>query len=210
MSMPEIQLRAAGAAIDRMPDAELRGAFRQLNERRNARTPMEVLRQQDELGSLGLHQAAYQLAGEAADRGELTRAAHWYTAAALNDYGDAALKLAIVLDALAKAHLDARGSAPATREELDLLSEACRWYSDALAAGEVEADELLEELIDRHLGKSRPARQPAGPARPGPRPAPAAPARAAATQHSGHAAPGAPLRTHILSNQGILSNEGKL
>jgi hypothetical protein len=155
MSNPEIPLREAAGAIGQMSSTDVQQALRNVKEKRNARSQMEMLRQQDELASLELDQAAYQLAGEAEGKGDLTRAAQWYTAAALNDFGDASLKLAKVLDALAEKHLRARGANPATREELDLVSEACRWYSDALVAGEAEAQELLEKLIERHLGKSR-------------------------------------------------------
>lgn len=155
MTVPEIHLRAAANAIGQMPATELERALAQLHERRNARTQMEMLLQQTELASLDLDQAAYQLASEAEAKGDLSRAAHWYTAAALNDVSDASLRLAKILDALAEKHLNAQNGKPATREELDLVSEACRWYADALAAGESEADELLENLIERHLGKSR-------------------------------------------------------
>jgi TPR repeat protein len=162
MSIPEVHLRAAAGSIDQMPSTELQRALRQLKERRNARTQLEVLHQQTELASLDVgDEAAYQLACEAEDKGDLARAAQWYMAAALNDFGDASLKLAMIFDALAEKQFNAQGGNPGTREELDLFSEACRWYADALAAGEAEADELLEKLIDRHFGRSRPS--PTGP-----------------------------------------------
>jgi TPR repeat protein len=175
MIMPEIQLRAAASAIDQMPAAELQQALVRLHERREARTKMEVLLQRTELASLDLDQAAYQLASEAEAKGDLARAAHWYTAAALNDFGDAPLRLASILDALAGTHLTAQDGKPATREELDLVSEACRWYADAVTAGEFEADELLENLIERHLGKSRRVTDRTGAARPGGQPGGARP-----------------------------------
>jgi hypothetical protein len=155
MSMPEIHLRAAAGAIDQMSATDIQQALRKLKQKRGARSQMDILHQQTELASLELDQAAYQLASEAEAQGDLARAAHWYTAAALNDVSDASLKLAKILDALAEKHLADQGGNPATREELDLVSEACRWYSDALVAGETEAQELLEKLIERHLGKSR-------------------------------------------------------
>jgi TPR repeat protein len=156
MSIPEVHLRAAAGAIDQMPSAELQRALGQLKDLRNARTQMEVLHQQTELSSLDVgDEAAYQLAAEAEDKGDLARAAQWYMAAALNDFGNASLKLAMIFDALAEKQLNSQGGNPGTREELDLFSEACRWYADALAAGEAEADELLEKLIDRHFGRSR-------------------------------------------------------
>lgn len=170
MSIPQVHLRVAGGAIDRMSGAELQRALSQLKVRRNARTQMEVLHQQTELASLDLDEAAYQLASEAEAQGDLARAAHWYSAAALNDFSDASLKLATILDALAEKHLHARDGNPATREELDLVTEACRWYSDALAAGETKADELLESLIERHFARSRRSTPGSGAVKPGPQP----------------------------------------
>lgn len=155
MNVPEVYLRAAARAIDQMPGTDLQLSFTELTARRNARTQMEILQQQAELASLDLDEAAYELASEAEAQGDLPRAAHWYSAAALNDFADASLKLAKVLDALAEGQLDARNGGPATREELDLFSEACTWYGNAIAAGETEADELLEKLIERHFGRSR-------------------------------------------------------
>ncbi len=170
MSLPEIRLRAAADAINRMSSTDLERALKQLKERRNARTQMEVLQQQTELASLELERAAYQLASEAEAKGDLSSAARWYSAAALNDFADATLRLAKILDALAEKHLHARQGNVMTREERDLVSEACRWYSDAVAAGEVEADELLDKLIERHLGRSRRNTAVAGTIKPGPQP----------------------------------------
>lgn len=167
MSLPEIHLRAAAGAIDQMSRTDLERALAQLKERRRARTQMEVL-QETEMASIDLEQAAYRLASEEEAKGNLSSAARWYTAAAINDFADASLKLARILDALAEKHLHAREGNPATREELDLVSEACRWYSDALAAGETEAEELLDNLIDRHLGRSRTNATAAGAVKPGP------------------------------------------
>jgi hypothetical protein len=157
MSSPEIHLRASAGAIDQMPSTDLERALRQLKARRNARTQMEVLHQQTELDAIELEQAAYQLAGEAEAKGDLLGAARWYTAAAINDFAGASLKLARIFDALAEQHLHAQEGNLPTREELNLVHEACRWYTDALAAGEVEINDLerLDTLIDRHLGSSR-------------------------------------------------------
>lgn len=166
MSLHEIRLRAAASAIGQMSNTELQQALSQLKQRRNARTQMEVL-QQTELASLELEHAAYQLASETETRGDMSAAARWYTTAAINDFGDASLKLAKILAALAGKHLQAQDGSPATREEQDLVTEACRWYSDAVAAGEPEADELLEKLMERHFGKSRRSASPAGAAQPG-------------------------------------------
>jgi TPR repeat protein len=153
--LPEIHLRAAARAIDQMPDTDLKQAFSELQARRDRRTQMEILQQQADLASLDLDEAAYELASEAEAQGDLARAAHWYGAAALNDFADASLKVAKIFDALAGEHLNARDGAPRTREELDLFSEACTWYGNAIAAGETEADELLEKLIERHFGRAR-------------------------------------------------------
>jgi hypothetical protein len=170
VNLPEIHLRTAAGAIDGMSNTELQQALRKLKQRRNARTPMEVALQQTELASFELEQAAYQLAGDAEAKGDLSGAARWYTAAASNDFGDASLRLAKILDALAERHLQARDGKLATREERHLVTEACRWYSDALAAGELEADELLEKLMDRHFGKSRRSTAPGGAVQPGSQP----------------------------------------
>lgn len=155
MSLPKIHLRKAADAMDRMSNTELQRSLEEVKQKRNARTTMEVAQQQTELASLELEQAAYQLASEAEARGDLSAAARWYTAAASNDFGNAALKLAKILDALAEKHLGSKEGGLATREEQHLVTEACRWYSDAVAAGELEADDLLERLMDRHFGKSR-------------------------------------------------------
>jgi hypothetical protein len=150
MSLPEVYLRAAAGDIDQMPSTEVEAALRRVKERRNARTQIERLQQENELASLDLERAAYQLAGEAEEKGDLRSAARWYTAAALNDFADASLKLGRVLDALAEKHTHTHAEGyPATY----LVSEACRWYSDALGAGEPGAEELLVNLTDR-LGTS--------------------------------------------------------
>jgi TPR repeat protein len=158
MSSPEDRLRASAEAIDQMPRHELDQALRQLKVRRSARSQMEMLNQQTDLASptsVELEKAAYELAGDAESRGDLPSAARWYTAAAANDFADASLRLAMIFDALAQSRMCRQDGSLARREELDLVSEACRWYSDALAAGHAEAYELLEKLIDRHLGRSR-------------------------------------------------------
>jgi hypothetical protein len=157
MSLHQMHLRKAAGAIDEMPSTDLERALTEMKERRNARTRMEVLQQQTELEGLELEQAAYQLASDAEAKGDLLCAARWYTAAAINDFAGASLKLAMIFDALAEQHLHAREGSLATREELDLVHEACRWYTDALAAGEMSMNdlELLDKLIERHLGSSR-------------------------------------------------------
>jgi hypothetical protein len=143
-------LRAAADTIGQMPDAELQYRFSQLKEARKARTPHEVLRQQAELDSLELDEAAYTLAEQAHQAGNLPEAARWYRVGAINDFSEASLKLAMVLDSLAARYLFGPDSPAATREELGLVSEAALWYSRAFASGEIEAAELLDNLIARH------------------------------------------------------------
>lgn len=142
-------LRAAATTIGQMADAELQRKFSQLKKVRNARTPHEVLRQQAELDSLELDQAAYKLACEAHMAGNLPEAARWYRVGAINDFAEAPLKLAKVLDSLAAKYLTGPGSAAATREELDLITEAAHWYLAAVLAGDIEAADPLDNLIAR-------------------------------------------------------------
>jgi hypothetical protein len=70
--------------------------------------------------------------------------------AAINDFADAQLKQARVLDALAGMYLTRPESRVATRQEMDLVSEAARWYAAAYAAGDIEAAEYMDNLIARH------------------------------------------------------------
>lgn len=150
-------LRAAADTIGQMPEAELQYKLSQIKEARKARTPHEALRQQAELDSLELDEAAYVLASQADQDGNLPEAARWYRVGAMNDYAEAPLKLAMVLDSLAARHLSKPDSPVATREELGLVSEAALWYSRAFAAGEIEAAELLDSLIARHDWQNRAA-----------------------------------------------------
>jgi TPR repeat protein len=151
MNVPEFHLRASARDINRMSTTDLDYALRQLKERRGSRSQWEELQQEDPC-SLELEQAAYQLAGEAEAKGDLVHAARWYTAAAINDFADASLRLAKTLDALADEHLRLRADnqvAPDERYVAALITEACRWYSEAHAAGETEAEDLLDRLTYR-------------------------------------------------------------
>jgi hypothetical protein len=138
-------LRAAAAAVGQMPDAEVRGKLSQLKRARASRTPREVLRQQAELDSLELDQAAYKLGSQAHADGDLPEAARWYRAAAINDFADAPFKLAMVLDALAANYL----ARPDMREERGLVTEAANWYLAAFLAGDLEGLDPLDTLIAR-------------------------------------------------------------
>lgn len=146
----EADLRAAAATIDQAPEAELRRKLSELQAARKSRTQREVMRQQSELDALQVDQQAYQEASRAEDTGALHQAADWYRVAAENDFADAQLKLAKVLDSLAGEYLTRPESRAATREEMDLVSDAARWYAAAYAAGDLEAAELLDNLIARH------------------------------------------------------------
>lgn len=161
----EADLLAAAAEIDDAPPAELQRKFGELREARSSRTRQEVLRQQGELDALAVDQQAYREAGHAQATGNLRKAADWYRVAAANDFADAPLRLASVLDALAEEYLTRPESRVATREEMDLVSDAARWYSAAYAAGDLEAAELLDTLIARHdfrRPRARPAAVPGG------------------------------------------------
>ena len=150
-------LRAAAATVGQMSDAELQCKLSQLKKARKARTPREIYRQQDELDSLELDQAAYKLASQAHADGNLSEAARWYRAGAINDFADAPLKLAIVLDSLAARYLAGAESPAATREDLGLVTEAANWYLAAFLAGDLEALDPLDSLIARLDGQARAA-----------------------------------------------------
>lgn len=70
-------LRAAAGTIGQMSGTELQDKLSQLRRARASRTPREVLRQQAELDSLELDQAAYKLASQAHADGNLAEAARW-------------------------------------------------------------------------------------------------------------------------------------
>jgi hypothetical protein len=146
-------LRAAAATVGQMPDVELQRKLNQLKKARASRTPLEVLRQQAELESLELDQAAYKLGSQAHADGDLPEAARWYRAAAINDFADAPFKLATVLDALAATYL----ARPDLREERGLVTEAANWYLAAFLAGDLEGLDPLDSLIarlDKQVGTS--------------------------------------------------------
>lgn len=156
-------LRSAGATISDMSGDEVDRRLRQLKDERRSRGPLAEVRQQAELDIAELEQAAYLLARRYHDDGDLTAAARWYRVAAANDYADACLELAKVLGQLAGLSLDAPPSHLSGREELDLVSQAARWYGAAYAAGYPESAELLDELITRHdPGRERGDRHGAG------------------------------------------------
>lgn len=156
----EDELHAAAGTIDDMPPAELRRKFAQLKDVRANRTKRQTLRQQAELDSMELDEAAYRLGSQAQQDGDLLTAVRWLRAAALNDFADAPLRLAKAFDSLARQRLANTGTTSATHDELHLVIQAARWYLVALAAGDIEADELLEVLLARH----DPSRRGPGPA----------------------------------------------
>ncbi|HEU5417371.1 MAG TPA: hypothetical protein VFV41_06735 [Streptosporangiaceae bacterium] len=186
MSLSRADLRAAADDIDQMSGTEVQQALRRLKQRRNARSQLEVL-QQTELASLDLEQAAYQLASEAEAQGDLQRAARWYSAAAINDFTDASLRLARVLDAMAEKLLHDQGGTRMAREDV-LVAEACHWYAEALAAGETDAEDYLDSLVERHLGKGRRGSAASRGSRPAPGGAPQDPGAG----RPGESSPGAP------------------
>lgn len=151
MTTPEDGLRAAARTIGQMPDTELQRKLSEFRLARDARSQLEVYQRQAELDSLDGDQAAYELATKAEAAGDLRWAARWYRAAAMNDFADAAFRLAKTLDALAEQHLHQPASHLSAREEVDLVMQACRWYGDAYAAGELEAADLMDKLLARHF-----------------------------------------------------------
>jgi TPR repeat protein len=143
----EDALRQAHHSIGRMPDDAIRRKLASIQSAREARGHREVLRQQQELDALELGEAAYQNGTRSHEEGDLRQAARWYRAAALSDYADASLKLAVVLDAMAEECAAKHGNQ--TAEELTLTAESLQWYATAFGAGEPDAADLLDALITR-------------------------------------------------------------
>jgi TPR repeat protein len=153
---PEDALRAAARTIGQMPEADIQRKFTQLQEARKARSQREFLRQQAEIDSLELDEAACQAGLKSEEDGDLKAAARWYHAAAVNDFPEASLRLAMILGAMAAEYRTEAESQPTKA----LIVEALEWYAKAFAAGEIEDDELIDELIVR-LDSGRLRTQPA-------------------------------------------------
>ncbi len=146
----EDDLYAAADTIDETSDSELQCGLQRLIEARKARTTLQAASQQSELEGLELDEVAYNSAREAAANGDLAGAVRLYRLAAINDYADAPLRLAQALDALAEEYLATPESLAATRERTELVLDAASWYLKAYAAGDSEAADYLDNLVDRH------------------------------------------------------------
>ncbi|HUD38440.1 MAG TPA: hypothetical protein VMR14_16170 [Streptosporangiaceae bacterium] len=165
----ENELRAAAATIGDMPAADVERRLRQLKDRRRACTSLAELAHLAEQDLAELEQAAYHLARRCDDEGDLAAAARWYRVAAANDFADASLELAKVLDRLAAGQRNYPAAPGSDRTELDLVSDAARWYGAAYAAGHPESADLLDDLIARHdPRRARESRAPAGHLQPRP------------------------------------------
>jgi hypothetical protein len=101
---PQEALRAAACTISQMPKTDIERKFAQLQAARNDRNQREFLRQMAYTDSLELDEGAYQAAFKYEEEGDLKTAARWYSAAAVNDFPGASLRLAIVLGTLAAKH----------------------------------------------------------------------------------------------------------
>lgn len=146
-------LRAAAESIDEASVAELEFRFMLLMEARASRTRIEVIRQQDELRSGQLDQAAYDFACQAEGDGDLPAAVCNFRLAAMNDFADASLRLATLLDSMAEKYLSRPAGERAEREEIDLETDAALWYLKAYAAGDIGTDDAggrLDWLVARH------------------------------------------------------------
>jgi hypothetical protein len=151
------ELRRAAASIDEAPDAVIQRRLARFKETCDARSDREVLRQQADMDVyLEAHDkdlADYERAERAYVNGDMALAAEWYRKAADNDFADSALRLAMVLDALAEKYLTMPGRTTTGPDEDNLVIEASHWYLTAYMAGDIERDdavELIERLITRH------------------------------------------------------------
>jgi len=101
------------------------------------------------IDSLDLEPAAYELAEQHEQQGNLRSAARWYRVAARGDHAHAALRLGVVLELLAgrAAHHGPNSSYSSQRDELFLVREAAHAYSEAYAAGCPEAAEKLDDMF---------------------------------------------------------------
>jgi hypothetical protein len=146
----EHDLRATASSIKVMPSADVDQQLSQLKDRLRSRPGLTELRQLAEQDFAELEQAAYELGRKYDDEGNLVAAARWFRVAAAHDYADASFELAKVLDRLAADQRNSSSRPAGDRAELDLVSEAARWYGVAFAAGHPEAADLLDALIARH------------------------------------------------------------
>jgi TPR repeat protein len=149
------QLAAAAATIAAMPDAAITERLAALEAAHRDRSALASARLRARLDCLELDWAAYELARQQDEAGQLEAAARWYRLAAANDFADAPVRLGQVLETLAHAAADQRA-------ELALVSEAARWYAEAYGAGHPEAAERLDGMIGRHdARRGQPAGAPA-------------------------------------------------
>jgi TPR repeat protein len=145
-------LAAASADISSMPEPEITRRMDDLLAKHRARTGSDAARHAAEFDTADLDWAAYELARHYEDTGDLATAARWYRLCAASDLGDAALRLARVLDQSARQRATSPQVSPfaSQRHELALVSDAARWYIEAYGAGHQEAAEDLDEMISRH------------------------------------------------------------
>jgi hypothetical protein len=141
----EDALDAAARTIGQMPEADIQRRFARLQAARKARGHREIRRQNAEIDTLELEEAAFQAGLNSEEDGDLREAARWYHAAAVNDFPEASLRLAEVLTALAAEY----GTGAESRPEEAIIGDALEWCAKAFAAGEIGAAELIEKLNDR-------------------------------------------------------------
>jgi hypothetical protein len=147
------QLAAAAATIAAMPDAAITERLAALEAEHRDRSALASARLRAMLDCLELDWAAYELARQQDDAGQLAAAARWYRLAAANDFADAPVRLGRVLETLAQAAADQRA-------ELALVSEAARWYAEAYGAGHPEAAERLDGMIGHYDARRHPPAEP--------------------------------------------------
>jgi tetratricopeptide (TPR) repeat protein len=149
------RLRAAADALKNSMDPQQVQRDYELLEadyQRRVGSPAALHRLDDEIGGLELEEAAYRLARQYEQQGQLSEAAHWFRKAALVDHADAATRLASVLHQLG----DRRG-ASCWRAIAD----------DVPAAGDIDPDEAGRTMqcattqahADEYLNHELPATQ---------------------------------------------------
>jgi hypothetical protein len=154
-------MRLTAADIDHQSDIKTQSRYEKFVQACEARSERQVLDQQADMDAYSEARekdlADYERAKRAEASGELHTAAEWYRKAADNDFADSALRLAEVLERIAKRHLAMPSSRAAASELYLSIEEASKSYIAALVAGDISFDEweIRHEQLLNHLYPSR-------------------------------------------------------